>query len=110
MTVHQLADVVGMDAAYVEHRLGELDRLDAASADAQASIPIGLEKLAPLIALRDRLHRSYPTQERRLAWLVEKNPHFDGLSPIDVIRTGTENTQWLAYYLETRLNFEGDDA
>jgi hypothetical protein len=98
LSVSQLAEVAGIDLAFLESKLDTLN-------DHSGSIPVGLENLATLIGLQNRLKRLFPETEKQIEWLSTSNPHFDGLKPLDVIRTGPENTQWLSYYLETRLNF-----
>ena len=98
LTIQQLAAVTGLEEAFIHSKLD--------SQNDGASIPAGLEPIATLMGLQDRLRKTFPEIEKQLEWLSTGNPHFDGFKPMDLIRMGPERTRWISYYLETRLTFQ----
>lgn len=80
--------------------------LDPASPESKttATIPPGLENVAPLIQIYKRLSKTYPDPEQQVAWLFTNHKDFGNLKPIDVAAGSVENLFWIAYTLETQAH------
>lgn len=92
LTPHQIAALIRVDPA----RLPEL--LDSKSS---ATLPLGLESAAPLIAIYRKLAARFPKTEDQVKWLFTEHRDFGGAKPIDVAASSLENLYWVGYYLDS---------
>lgn len=83
----------------------ESDRLDSLLSvkhgENSATLPIGLESAAPLVAIYRKLAARYPNTEDQVKWLFTEHRDFGGAKPIDVAASSLENLYWVGYYLDS---------
>jgi hypothetical protein len=67
-----------------------------------ATIPRGMETVAPLVHIYQMLGRKFQGDlEEAAQWLFQGHQDFGGETPIRVMMSSSENLAWVAYYLES---------
>lgn len=76
-----------------------LERLVEALRRGDEELPMDLGGLRPILAIHTRLSEIYPDADDQLKWLSQPNEAFEGKTPTELMRQGSEEMNWIAYVL-----------